>query len=165
VDHLWTPMNGFRLIPGQDGCDAAAPHLDGIVPLPDEIETEGDGRFRLLGRLGDMVRIAGKRQSLGALNAVLSALSSVADAVLVRETEGGEDRLRIYLVPALGGETEPEALSRLVRRHMLRHVDPVFVPRRITVVSELPRGATGKLAAGDLAALSGQHAEPHIRRA
>ena len=168
VDDLWTPMDGFRLTPGRGGWDATAPHLDGVVPLPDDIEagTGAGGRFRLLGRRGDMVRIAGKRQSLGALNAALSMLSSVADAVLVRETGGeaggGEDRLRIYVVPALGGETEPEALSRLVRQHMLRHVDPVFVPRRVTVVAELPRGATGKLAAGDLAALSGQHAEPHI---
>jgi acyl-coenzyme A synthetase/AMP-(fatty) acid ligase len=48
---------------------------------------------------------------------------------------------------------------------MLRHVDPVFVPRRITMVSELPRGATGKLPAGDIAALTGQHAAPDIRGA
>ncbi len=165
LDDLWTPMEGFRLNSGPDGWTATAPHLAGIVPLPDEIETSADGRFRLLGRRGDMVRIAGKRQSLGALNAALSTLASVADAVLVREAEGGEDRLRIYVVPAAGGETEAEALSRLVRSHMLRHVDPVFVPRRITVVSALPRGATGKLSAGDLAALSGTDAEPHIRSA
>ena len=165
VDDLWTPMDGFRLAAGHEGWTAAAPHLDSVVPLPDEIETEADGRFRLLGRRGDMVSIAGKRQGLGALNAALSTLSSVADAVLVREAERGEDRLRIYVVPALGGETDPEALSRLVRSHMLRHVDPVFVPRRITVVSELPRGATGKLAAGDLAALPEKDTEPRIRPA
>jgi acyl-coenzyme A synthetase/AMP-(fatty) acid ligase len=165
LDDLWTPMDGFRLASGRDDWHASAPHLASLVPLPDEIETAADGRFRLLGRRGDMVRMAGKRQSLGALNAALSTLSAVADAVLVRETEGGEDRLRIFVVPAAGGETEPEVLSRLVRRHMLRHVDPVFVPRRITVVSRLPRGATGKMSAGDLATLSGEEAEPDIRRA
>ena len=155
VDEHWTPMDGFRLVSGQDGWEASAPHLPGTVPLPDDIGTTGQGRFRLLGRRGDMVRIAGKRQSLGALNAALSTLRAVADAVMVRETEGGEDRLRIFVVPEAGGETEPEALSRQIRQHMLRHVDPVFVPRRITVVSELPRGATGKLSARDLASLSG----------
>jgi acyl-coenzyme A synthetase/AMP-(fatty) acid ligase len=48
---------------------------------------------------------------------------------------------------------------------MRRHVDPVFIPRRVTVVSELPRGATGKMAADDLAALAGGEAAPRIRRA
>jgi hypothetical protein len=37
---------------------------------------------------------------------------------------------------------------------MRRHVDQAFIPRRVSVVGELPRGATGKLAAGDLAALA-----------
>ena len=165
VDELWTPLDGFRLIAGADGWDATAPHLGGIVPLPDDIEARDDGRFRLLGRRGDMVRIAGKRQSLGALNAALATLGSVGDAVMVREIEGGEDRLRIYVVPAPGGETDPDALARLIRQHMRRHVDPVFVPRRVTVVPELPRGATGKMAAGDLAALARADAAPHIRGA
>ncbi len=84
-------------------------------------------------------------------------LPFVRDAVLVREQEGAEDRLHVYVVPAPGGETDPEVLSRLVREHMRRHVDAVFVPRGVTVVGELPRSATGKLAEGDLAALSRAH--------
>jgi acyl-CoA synthetase (AMP-forming)/AMP-acid ligase II len=164
TDDLWTPLAGFRLTCGAGGWVATAPHLDGPVPLPDDIAPAVDGRFRLLGRRGDMVRIAGKRQSLGALNAALSTLSSVADAVIVREASGGEDRLLVYVVPAPGGDTEAEALARLVREHMRRHVDPVFIPRRVTVVSELPRGATGKMAADDLAALADGEA-PRIRRA
>ena len=162
MDELWTPLEGFRLISGEDGWDATAPHLTGGVQLPDELEAEPDGRFRLLGRRGDMVRIAGKRQSLGALNAALSTLSSVRDAVIVRETASGEDRLRIYVVPAPGGETDADALARLVREHMRRHVDPVFVPRRVTLVSELPRRATGKMAAGDLATLAAAGATPRM---
>jgi acyl-coenzyme A synthetase/AMP-(fatty) acid ligase len=165
LDDLWTPLDGFRLLSGKDGWEATAPHLGGVVPLPDDIVLEADGPFRLLGRRGDMVRIAGKRQSLGALNAALSTLSCVADAVIVRETERGEDRLRIYVVPAPGGERDESALSRLVREHMRRHVDPVFVPRRVTIVSELPRGATGKMAVGDLTALAHSVTPPRIRRA
>ena len=152
-DELWTPSEGFRLSAGEDGWWAGAPHLGTQVPLPDEIEPKGNGRFRLLGRRGDMVRIAGKRQSLGALNAALAMLSSVQDAVILRETESGEDRLHLYVVPEPGGETDPDRLSRLVREHMRRHVDPVFIPRRVMVVDRLPRGGAGKLAAGDLAVL------------
>ncbi len=152
-DEPWTPFDGFRLLSGEEGWQARAPHLGSTVPLPDEIELQADGRFRLLGRRGDMVRIAGKRQSLGALNAALAMLPSVRDAVMVREVEDGQDRLHVYVVPAPGGATDAEILSRLVREHLRRHVDSVFIPRRVTVVEDLPRNAAGKLAAGDLAAL------------
>lgn len=151
-DELWTPFAGFRLRAVEDGWLATAPHLGSVVALPDDIDIMSDGRFRLVGRRGDMVRVAGKRQSLGALNAALAMLSTVGDAVMACEDEDGEDRLHVYVVPAPGGETDPDVLSRLVREHMRRHVDSVFIPRSVTIVSELPRSATGKLTAGNLAA-------------
>ncbi len=161
---LWTPLDGFRLYRHDHGWEAGAPHLRGMMPLADELGLQPDGRFRLLGRRGDMVRVAGKRQSLGALNAALATAPGIADAVMLRESVDGEDRLRVFVVPAPDGETDADALARLVRQHMHRHVDPVFVPRRVTVVAELPRGATGKIAASDLAALDALP-QPIVRRA
>lgn len=152
---LWTPIDGLALIRRGDRWEAGCPHLGGAVELPDELALEPDGRFRLLGRHGDMLRIAGKRQSLGAINAALSALAGVGDAVAIREPTDGEDRLCVLVVPLPGGASDEATLSRLVREHLLRHIDPVFVPRRVRVVAELPRNATGKIVASDLAGLAG----------
>lgn len=151
---LWQPMAGFTLARRAEGWFADAPHLAAGAVLADELELQAGGRFRLMGRIGDMVRIAGKRQSLGALNAALAAMPGLLDGVVVRETVDGEDRLGVIVVlDAPGGEDRAAFRARL-RAHMLAHVDPVFVPRRVTFVDRLPRGATGKIPAEALARLA-----------
>ena len=153
IEELWTPLDGFRLTPSEEGWFADAPHLTSGAILGDDIEMRGNGQFRLLGRHGDMVRIAGKRQSLGALNAALTAMQGISDGLVIRETVDGEDRLSVLVVPNPAGGLDADALRTAVRRHMRTHFDPVFVPRRIQIITRLPRDQTGKIAAHDLAAL------------
>jgi acyl-coenzyme A synthetase/AMP-(fatty) acid ligase len=160
ISELWTPLEGFRLTSAEDGWFAEAPHLAKGAILGDDIELCPDSRFRLLGRHGDMVRIAGKRQSLGALNTALTAMPDIRDGAVIRETVDGEDRLSVLVVPDPAGAMDAEALRQAVRGHMQAHFDPVFVPRRIHFVDRLPRGETGKIAASDLAALAGAVLKP-----
>lgn len=149
---LWTPLDGFQVLPGPDGWRAAAPHLPEITPLSDEIDLEPDGRFRLGGRLGDMVRIAGKRHSLGALNAILAARPEISDGAVLRESVGGEDRLHMFVVPR-EASADHRALVKAVKLGLRETLDGVFVPRRIHVVESLPRNETGKISARDSALL------------
>ncbi|MEO1491773.1 MAG: AMP-binding protein [Pseudomonadota bacterium] len=151
-DDLWTPLDGFQVLPGPDGWRAAAPHLPEITPLSDEIELAEGGRFRLAGRRGDMVRVAGKRHSLGALNAVLAALPMIADGAVLRETVEGEDRLHMFVVPK-EPEADRRALIDSVKTGLRETLDSVFVPRRIHVVDSLPRNETGKISSRDAAVL------------
>jgi acyl-coenzyme A synthetase/AMP-(fatty) acid ligase len=155
IGELWTPLEGFRLTPGEGGWFAEAPHLAGGAILGDDIELCADNRFRLLGRHGDMVRIAGKRQSLGALNAALTAMPGIRDGVVIRETVDGDDRLSAVVVLAPDSTMNAEALRQAVRAHLRGHFDPVFVPRRVRITDRLPRNETGKIEAADLAALAG----------
>ncbi len=165
ASEMWTPLEGFRLTRGDDGWFADAPHLPAGALLGDDIEPCGDGRFRLLGRHGDMVRIAGKRQSLGALNAALGAMPGIGDGVVIRETVDGEDRLSVLVVPGRSGAMDAKALRQAVRAHMREHFDPVFAPRRIHIVDRLPRDGTGKIPARDLAALVDAELKPAAQRA
>ena len=144
-DPAWTLLDGFSLTAVDRGWQACASHLPGPPALADEIDLLPDGRFHLLGRAEDMVRIAGKRHSLGALNAMLATMDEIADAVILRERCALSDELAIFVVPRPEGPADSAGLTRLVRAHMLRHVDPVFVPRSISVVPGLPRNATGKV--------------------
>lgn len=141
----WTPMPDARLIEGLDGWQAITPLLEMPVPMSDRFDVAPDGRFTLLGRSGDMVRISGKRQSLGALNAVLAAMPGLSDGAVLRESRDGEDILHVLVVP--GGEPvlDRKGLVADVRAWMLAHLDPVFVPRQIRVIDHLPRNATGKI--------------------
>lgn len=140
---LWTPMQGARLIERPDGWHAVTPLLADPVAMSDRFDVREDGCFSLLGRSGDMVRIAGKRQSLGALNAALAAMPGIVDGAVLCETHGAEDRLHVLVVPQ--DDADARTTREKVRAWLLAHFDPVFVPRRIRLVSHLPRNETGKI--------------------
>ena len=145
---LPTANTGWQLFPGfvmEPGDDAAAmvnavflPHP---VPLADRLEVNEDGTFRLLGRLGDLVKVGGKRASLADLTARLQGLPGVEDAVVVDPSAlglAGRARLCAFVVA-------PGATAESVRKQLSRVVDPVFLPRPLKLVRELPRSPTGKL--------------------
>ena len=152
----WTPMNGFELAPGKgDAWIATAPHLAGPEALADALEMLQDGRFRLLGRLGEMVTVAGKRNNLGALNAALAEAPGVESGcyLVLQNAAGGETRLGIAVVPSALHCDQTE-LKRGIRDHMRTFVDPVFIPRHIVLTDQISRDATGKITAAEQARLS-----------
>ena len=150
---LWEPLAGFSLEQSDTGSIARAPHLAEPTPLGDVIEMSPDGRFALLGRVGDMVSINGKRSSLGTLSAVLTEVPELLDGVVLHQPDDGEDLLVIVAVrdPA-AGLSEAETKTA-IRRHFYRHLDPVFAARRIVFADRLPRSGTGKIAAAEYGGL------------
>ena len=149
---LWTPLAGFTLEHEGGICIARAPHLPLETPLSDDVRIEAGGQFELLGRIGDMVSINGKRSSLAALNAVLIETPGLSDGVMLHRAEGGHDRLAIVAVVG-DGISESDAKAA-IRRHLHRHLDPIFTPRRIVFTDRLPRGGTGKIPAAEVASLT-----------
>lgn len=141
----WTPFAGVHVDVGADGrmlldspflgAGAAIPH-----PCEDRVERREGGTFVHLGRLDDVVKIAGKRLALGELERRLLALPGVEDAVALVEpsTDGRAQRVR---VAAVAPGTDPEALHRALQQWF----DPVTLPRKIVLVDALPRDETGKL--------------------
>lgn len=146
---FWQPLAGFTLKDTDAGAIACAPQLFEPTPLGDSVELEPNGRFRLLGRVGDMVSINGKRSSLGALNAVLIETPGLLDGIVLHQPRDGEDLLAIVAVrnPATGqSETE---IKTAIRQQFHRHLDPVFSTRRIVFMDTLPRSGTGKITAAE----------------
>jgi acyl-coenzyme A synthetase/AMP-(fatty) acid ligase len=135
-DALWTPYRGLAIRPGV----ATIPGI-GDVPLADVVEPEADGRFRLLGRLADLVKLGGKRASLAELNRALAAVEGVVDAVFVApEDIETNPAARLSALVVAPGRSAEQILAALRGR-----IDPVFLPRRVAMLSALPRDALGKL--------------------
>ncbi|MCL1515995.1 AMP-binding protein [Parasaccharibacter sp. TMW2.1890] len=134
----------------------ATPH-----PLNDVITMQGDRHFHLVDRKGDLLKIAGKRTSYGALNKALLQTDGLLDgcfAPLFSEEDLKEDqpeptRLQAFIVA--GTEVTTTAIMRALRQH----VDPVFMPRRLVRLSRLPRNPVGKLTRQALEGLIRDHAE------
>jgi acyl-coenzyme A synthetase/AMP-(fatty) acid ligase len=137
---LWQFFPGMRLN-RRNGMDFVhGRHLSAPVTLPDVVVDLGRGRFRLCGRSADMLKVAGKRASLHELTTRLQRIPGVRDAVVfVPEPFAGDAARPAALVVA------PDLSESQILGALALTVDPVFLPRPLIRVPQLPRNAVGKL--------------------
>ena len=143
-DPSWALCEGLSFEHVDGATRVRGGHLDSPFTLTDRVEIEDGRRFRLLGRIGDMIKVAGKRASLEDLNARLRAAPGVADGVFYMP-EGAERPLAFAVAP--------EASKTSVLDALRRDLDPVFLPRPLYLVDALPRAANGKITRDGLEAL------------
>ncbi len=144
----WLPYSGILMGPKGDYGEVEVPGL-GAVPLADAVEPMPGGRFRLLGRRADLVKLGGRRASLADLNRVLMELEGVEDGVFVAPEDIESNpaaRLSAYVVAP--GRSAEQILAALRLR-----LEPVFLPRPLVLVPALPRNGLGKLTRAALAEL------------
>ncbi len=135
----WRPLGDVEITAADAGARASGSHFASPAVLPDQIEATSSGRFRLRGRVADLVKIAGRRASLAGLNLVLQELPGLEDGVLFMPTS--EDPTQRMCLVHSGPPLDRSATEQWLRAR----IDPVFLPRTIIRVERLPRGDNGKL--------------------
>ncbi|MFO1035842.1 MAG: AMP-binding protein [Geminicoccaceae bacterium] len=151
----WRPYRTVLLRTEGDETRASVAELPAPVALADAIEVEADGSFRLLGRRADMVKVAGKRASLAALNAALLGIDGVLDGAFAPpEDLDSNPQSRLSVMVVAPDRSEQEILGELRSR-----ISAPFLPRRVIKVAAMPRNAIGKLKREDLLAAT---AEPFV---
>ncbi|HST44651.1 MAG TPA: AMP-binding protein [Luteimonas sp.] len=146
-ESAWTPYPGVHITPQPDGALVHAAHLEVAVALADLVALEPDGRFHLRGRQSDLLEIAGKRASLADLTRRLLAIDGVEDGVVLQlDPVEGIGRIAALVVAPTLDEGD-------ITRALRAAIDPVFLPRPLRRVAELPRNETGKLPRAALLAL------------
>ena len=134
----WQLLSGLRLRLEDGAASVEASHLPEPVPLQDRIEDDGAAGFRLLGRNADLLKVAGKRASLSELSARLLAVPGVQDAVIFSVGDGEAARPAALVVA-------PDVPEAVILQALAAQIDPVFLPRPLRRVAQLPRNELGKL--------------------
>jgi acyl-coenzyme A synthetase/AMP-(fatty) acid ligase len=154
----WQPLNGVTLAGEDPAWSVEADYLPRPVRFPDRIEVTERGTFRVLGRVEDQVNIAGHRASLGDLTQKLLAVEGVEDGLFFLP-DGHAALTRLTAVVVAPGKSRED-----IRRALRWSIDPVFLPRPLLLVPELPRNETGKLPREALRRLVEQHSDEESAR-
>jgi benzoate-CoA ligase family protein len=118
--------------------------VDGWFRTGDLLTRDADGFYYHQGRADDVFKVAGQWVTPGDVERVLLAHPAVAEAAVVGAAEaGGLVKPFAFVVATTGarGERLADELAALAADRLPPHQRP----RRIAVVDELPRTATGKL--------------------
>jgi acyl-coenzyme A synthetase/AMP-(fatty) acid ligase len=158
----WRLWPGVRLTFSDGHCSAHGGHIARSTALADVLEPTGGEHFLLHGRTADLVNIAGKRSSLAYLNHQLNAIPGVIDAVFFVRDDTPASLAGVTRLAAL--VVAPRLDAAAILQALRQRIDPVFLPRPLLLVEQLPRNATGKLPQHTLRALTAQAAvqQPHL---
>lgn len=105
-----------------------------------------DGVFRHLGRVDDLFKVDAKWVSPIEVEGLLHEHPAIAEAAIVgRPDADGLIRVAAYVVLHDPGSAGALDLPDVLRRHVAHGLAPHMAPTSVTVVDELPHGATGKV--------------------
>ena len=154
---LWRIYDGINLQYRGDVCFADVPELDEPVGLADIIQLRNTREFNLHGRISDLIKIAGKRISMGNLNHKLNEIKGVLDGVFFMpdEVAGKVNRLIAFVVA-------PNISKQNILDELRLSIDPVFLPRPLYLVDALPRTENNKLPRSHLLDLFNRYDNKHM---
>lgn len=147
----WRLWPDVRLTPSGDRMLCSGGHVEQETLLCDVVETIGEREFLLHGRTTDLVNVAGKRSSLGYLNAQLAAIPGVLDGTFFLPHGATSPDCAVPRLAA--AVVAPELGAAELTRRLRERIDPAFLPRPLLLLARLPRNATGKLPEHALQAL------------
>ncbi|MCB9667141.1 MAG: acyl-CoA synthetase [Myxococcales bacterium] len=155
AEPLWQPLPAVVVGADADGrllLESPFVSTDSERPMrcADRILPMHDGHFQYLGRSDDIVKIGGKRFSRFDLEQKIRTITGVTDVgILVRDSTAARGHV-LEAAIVTSGLTATD-----LKKALGDCIDSVAVPRRITIVSELPRDATGKLPVASLRQILG----------
>jgi len=157
--HMWSLCPGLRMWKEGDHAWVSGGHVGQSFRLADRIAVQSPLQFTLHGPHHDLVKVAGKRTSLAALNAVLAQIEGVVDGTFYRPewSLNPNARLTAFVVaPGISAST--------IQAELRKRIDPLFLPRPLHLVDALPRNPIGKLPREWLSAFAMEMTSEHRQR-
>jgi acetyl-CoA synthetase len=118
---------------------------DGRYFAGDGAKRDDDGYFWLLGRVDDIMLVAGHNISTTEVESALVDHEAVAEAAVVGRTDQTSGQAIAAFVILRGGREPSDALVDELRDHVAHLIGPIAKPKSILFTEELPKTRSGKI--------------------
>jgi propionyl-CoA synthetase len=116
---------------------------------------DGDGYVFVMGRMDDVINVAGHRLSTGAMEEVLAGHPAVAECAVIGVADQLKGQVpRGFVVLKAGVSTEPAVVASELVQRVRDEIGAVAALRRIDVVAALPKTRSGKILRGSMRAIA-----------
>jgi propionyl-CoA synthetase len=107
---------------------------------------DSDGYLYVMGRIDDVINVAGHRLSTGEMEEVLASHPAVAECAVIGVNDELKGQIpRGFAVLKAGVSTDPATLSAELVQLVRDQIGPVAALRRVDVVAALPKTRSGKI--------------------
>jgi acetyl-CoA synthetase len=106
---------------------------------------DADGNIWVLGRIDDVMNVAGHRISTAEVESALVGHSGVAEAAVVGASDDTTGQAICAFVILAANHADDGDMVEELRKQVAREISPIARPREIHVVPELPKTRSGKI--------------------
>jgi len=114
----------------------------------------GDGYYRILGRVDDVINVAGHRLGTKELESAALTVPEVAEAAVVPVADELKGRVPEIYVSLKPGNAPSREIEDKVMRAIETTISKIARPRAVWIVSDMPKTRSGKIMRRILAAIS-----------
>ena len=128
---------------------------EGVYFPGDGAKIDEDGYLWILGRVDDVLNVAGHRIGTMEVESALVEHPAVAEAAVVGKTHAVKGQAIAAFVTLMGGREGDEALTAELKAHVASAIGPIARPEAILFAADLPKTRSGKIMRrllGDIAA-------------
>ena len=119
--------------------------IDGAYFAGDGARRDRDGYFWIMGRIDDVINVAGHRLGTAEIESALVSHEAVAEAAVVARPDDLKGSAIIAFVTLEGGRTPTDPLKEELRQHVAKEIGALARPDEIRFADALPKTRSGKI--------------------
>jgi acetyl-CoA synthetase len=113
-----------------------------------------DGYYRILGRIDDVINVAGHRLGTKEIESAALTVSEVAEAAVVPVADEIKGRVPDLYIALKPGTVASKELEMRISEAVVSEISPIARPRRVWLVPDMPKTRSGKIMRRVLASIS-----------
>jgi acetyl-CoA synthetase len=150
VRHPWPGM--MRTVYGDDDRFRKT-YWEHIAPVDgqylyfagDGARKDADGYFWIMGRVDDVINVAGHRLGTMEIESALVSHPAVAEAAVVGKPDDLKGEEIVAFVTLEGTHTANDELMKELKKHVVKEIGPIARPGEIRFADALPKTRSGKI--------------------